>query len=46
MRTAELKAAIIRNQTGRNVSPATIKRQSRPREGSNRASPRTGGPRR
>ena len=24
---AELKAAIIRNQTGRNVSPATIKRQ-------------------
>ena len=27
VRTAELKAAIIRNQTGRNVSPATIKRQ-------------------
>ena len=27
VRTAELKAAIIRNQTGCNVSPATIKRQ-------------------
>ena len=27
VRTAELKAAIIRNQTGRNVSPSTIKRQ-------------------
>lgn len=27
VRTADLKAAIIRNQTGRNVSPATIKRQ-------------------
>ena len=27
VRTAELKAAIIRNQPGRNVSPATIKRQ-------------------
>ena len=27
VRTADLKAAIIRNQTGRSVSPATIKRQ-------------------
>ena len=27
VRTADLKAAIIRNQTGRNISPATVKHQ-------------------